>query len=525
MPKSKIFFYSCLFFILGIGIVSYLQLPLWAAFGIFIVGCGFLFVGWPAVAKVSAGEAASLVANHKRIFIIIGLGGIFLFFGMLRFTASTPVADKNQINFYNGEERTFVGIISAEPDTRDSGVKLKVKSERMRNPSLTFPFEKGENLDWRKVNGNVLVNVRLYPVFHYGDELEIKCELQKPEPILEFAYDKYLAKENIYSLCYWPEIKLLASGRGNKVIAAILFIKEKLIYTVNRILPEPQAAFLGGLLYGARRGIPKDLMEKFNITGTTHIIAISGYNITILAALLMRITRIIGIARKKSFWISLFGIFFFVILTGASASVVRAALMGCLVLLASQTGRASKTTNALVFAAAAMLFLNPKILAFDVGFQLSFAATAGLIFLTPVLEKYFNRWPSLFGVKESLITTLSAIIMTLPLILYNFGRISFIAPLANLLILPAIPLTMALGSIAVLGGLIYVGLGQVLAWLAWLFLSYIIKGVEILAKIPLASLEVDQIHWAFIIVIYFVIGGFIRKQQKKFTADDIKKRV
>jgi competence protein ComEC len=229
----------------------------------------------------------------------------------------------------------------------------------------------------------------------------------------------------------------------------------------------------------------------------------------------MRITIIIGIARKKSFWISLFGIIFFVILTGASASVVRAALMGCLVLLASQTGRASKITNALVFAAAAMLFLNPKILAFDVGFQLSFAATAGLIFLTPVLEKYFNRWPSLSGVKESLITTLSAIIMTFPLILYNFGRISFIAPLANLLILPAIPLTMALGSIAVLGGLIYVGLGQVLAWLAWLFLSYIIKGVKILAKIPWASVQIGKIHWILLVVAYLIIGSFVWYQRNK----------
>jgi len=482
MSKSKIFFFACLFFIVGIGVASYLSLPLWAAFAILVVGCGFLFFGWP----------------HQKTFIILGLAGIFLFLGMLRFTASTPVADKNQISFYNGEERTFVGFVAAEPDTRDSGVKLKIKSEKLESGG-----------GWHEVYGNVLVNARLYPVFHYGDELEIKCKLQKPEPIEDFAYDKYLAKENIYSLCYWPEIKFLKSGEGNKIVAGILWAKEKLVATVNRILPEPQAAFLGGLLYGAKRGIPADLTEKFNITGTTHIIAISGYNITILAVLLLQITKNLGIGRKKSFWIALGGILFFVILTGAQASVVRAALMGGLVLSATQFGRISKITNALIFAASAMLIFNPKILAFDVGFQLSFAATIGLVYLSPIFEKYFAKLPSVFGAKETFTTTMSAIVLTLPLILYNFGRISFIAPFANILILPAIPLAMAVGSIAVLGGLIYSSLGQVLGWLAWLVLSYIIKAVEFLAAIPWASGEAGKIHWIFLIIFYLLISWFI----------------
>ncbi len=482
MSKSKIFFFACLFFILGVAVASYFSLPLWAAFTILIAGCGFLFFGWP----------------HQKTFIVLGFAGIFLFLGMLRFTASTPVADKNQISFYNGEERTFVGFVAAEPDTRDSGVKLKIKSERLETDG-----------SWQKVNGNVLVNARLYPIFHYGDELEIKCKLQKPEPIEDFAYDKYLAKENIYSLCYWPEIKLLASGRGNKIVAVIFWTKEKLVATVNRILPEPQAAFLGGLLYGAKRGIPADLTEKFNITGTTHIIAISGYNITILAVLLLQITKNIGVGRKKSFWIALGGILFFVILTGAQASVVRAALMGSLVLFATRVGRISKITNALLFAAAAMLVFNPKILAFDVGFQLSFAATIGLVFLSPIFEKYFSKLPSVFGTKETLTTTMSAIVLTLPLILYNFGRISFIAPFANVLILPVIPLAMAVGSLAVLGGIIYSGLGQIIGWFAWLVLSYIIKAAEFLAAIPWASGEAGKIHWIFLIIFYLLISWFI----------------
>ncbi|MBU1146029.1 ComEC family competence protein [Patescibacteria group bacterium] len=503
MSKSKIFFYSCLFFIVGVGLASYLFLPLWAAFAIFLAGCGFLFFGWPSNHPQ---PLLGKEGNNKKIFIIIGLGGIFLFLGILRFTASTPAADENQISFYNGDKFTFSGIVAAEPDTREAGTKLKIKSEKI-SPKADAPWA-------QKVEGNVLVNAQLYPVYHYGDELEVTCKLQKPEPIEDFAYDKYLAKENIYSVCYWPEIKLLKSGEGNKIIAGILFIKEKLVATVNRILPEPQAAFLGGLLYGAKRGIPQSLMDMFSITGTTHIVAISGYNITILAVLLLQITKNIGVGRKKSFWIALSGILFFVILTGAQASVVRAALMGLLVLFATQVGRLSKIKNALLLAAAVMLIFNPKILVFDVGFQLSFAATIGLVYLSPIFEKYLEKAPSIFGIKESFATTMSAIVLTLPLILYTFGRVSFVAPLANILILPMIPLAMALGTIAVFGGIIFSGLGQIIGWLAWLVLSYIIEVVRFLAKIPWASGEAGKMHWVFLIIFYFLISWFIWRKSK-----------
>jgi competence protein ComEC len=502
MSKSKIFFYSCLFFVIGVGLASYLFLPLWAAFAIFVAGCGFLFCACPS------NHPQPLLfkegSDKKKILIIIGLAGIFLFLGILRFRAAEVLQDESQISFYNGEKFTFSGVVAAEPDTRDNGTKLKVKSEKLK-------IGGGE----REVGGNVLVNAALYPVFHYGDELEVTCKLQKPEPIEDFAYDKYLAKENIYSVCYWPDIKFIKSGEGNKIVAGVLFVKEKLVATVDRILPEPQAAFLGGLLYGAKRGIPQSLMDMFSITGTTHIVAISGYNITILAALLLQITKGLGLGRKKSFWFALGGILFFVILTGAAASVIRAAFMGSLVLLAGQVGRISKITNALLFAAAAMLVFNPKILAFDVGFQLSFAATIGLVFLSPIFEKYLVKLPSVFGVKESLATTMSAIVFTLPLILYTFGRISIVAPFANILILPMIPLTMAVGSVAVLGGMIYSGLGQILGWLAWIFLSYIIKAVEILAAIPWASAEVSGVHWIFLIIFYFLISWFIWWQTKE----------
>jgi competence protein ComEC len=487
VTKSKIFFYSCLFFILGVGIGSYFVLPFWIVFCLLVSGCFALLIGWP---------------GHKKL-IIVGLGGIFLFLGILRYEASLPMNNENQIQFYNGKKLTLMGIVADEPDVRTNHVKLKIKNIKLKI-----------NENWKKVEGNVLVNAKLYPEYRYGDELEITCEFKKPEPVEEFAYDKYLAKEGIYSLCYWPEIKFLKRGQGNKLISALLAVKSKFVGVVNKILPEPQASFLGGLLYGARRGIPSDLMEAFNATGTTHIVAVSGYNITIIAALILKLNLAFGISRRKSFWISLLGISFFVIIAGAQASVVRAAIMGGLALLANQVGRVSRVTNALLFAAAMMLIFNPKILAFDVGFQLSFAATIGLIFLAPIFEKYFTKLPSVLGVKESFVTTMSAIVLTLPLILYNFGRVSIVAPLANVLILPVIPFTMAVGFIAAIGGLFYFYFGWILGWLAWFFLSYIIKVVEFLSKFPWINFQISKVHWVVVAVFYLAIGLFIFYRQK-----------
>lgn len=187
MTKSKIFFYSCLFFILGVGLGSYLPLPLWVAFGLLVGGCLAFLIGWP----------------HRKKLIIIGLGGIFLFLGILRYEVNLPMDSESEIQFYNGQKVTLAGRVDAEPDIRSDHVKLKVKSKKLKVAD-----------GWKTVGGNVLVNAKLYPEYYYGDELEINCKLQKPEPVQEFAYDKYLAKEGIYSLCYWPEIKFLESGRG-----------------------------------------------------------------------------------------------------------------------------------------------------------------------------------------------------------------------------------------------------------------------------------------------------------------------
>lgn len=417
----------------------------------------------------------------RRIWRALTVWGLFFVFGMIRLVLSEPeIGNPSHISFYNGQDMTVEAVIAEEPDVRLDGQKITVGVRSI------VGTRRGAYL--QNVSGRLLVKTSLYPSYQYGDLLKISCEIEAPEKIEDFAYDKYLARYDIYSVCWRGKIEKIGSNQGNPIKAALLAVKSRFIGAVNSSLPEPHASLLAGILVGARRGIPEYLLEDFNRVGVTHIIAISGSNITIIAAALLILMQSFGVSRRRTFWLISLGIASFVVMTGASSSVVRAGIMGLFVLLAGQLGRAARATNALVFTAFVMLIINPKILVFDAGFQLSFLATMGIVYINPILQNYAKKWPKVFGLKEVLITTLSAIIMTTPLILYQFGRFSVIAPLANLLIVPLVPLVMALGFITGLLSLASSAVGSIVGWGTWAVLEYIIRIAEFLSSWHWASL-------------------------------------
>ncbi|EKE14425.1 MAG: hypothetical protein ACD_12C00515G0005 [uncultured bacterium] len=484
--KSKIFLMLCLGFILGVGLRSYFEIPFFGLYLVLLLILVILIFSWQK--------------RMIRVFVLF-LGAVIL--GVIRFQISLPINNETAIHYYNDKDLvTFTGVVSAEPDQRKDQVKLTVSRVIKGN---------------RGIRGKVLVTTDLYPEYKYGDELEISCKLKTPELIEDFAYDKYLARYDIYSLCYYPDIELISYGNGNFFYTQLYRLKAKFVSVINQTLSEPQASFMGGLLLGARKGIPEDLMEAFNKTGTTHIIAISGFNITIICVLMMKSAQAFYLPRRLAFLAILGTVLFFILITGAPASIIRAGIMGMLVLLAQNLGRISKITNALILACLVMILINPKVLVFDVGFQLSFLSTMGLIYLSPILEKGFKFLPNFLSIRESLSATMAAIIFTLPLILFNFGRISLIAPLANILILPFIPLSMALGFIMTIFGLIWLPLGQAMAWGSWLSLSYIIQIEFFLSKLNFASINLPKIHWLMMLGIYLIMIGllfFIKKKTK-----------
>ena len=437
---------------------------------------------------------------YCAIAVVVGAG---------RVNVGFPVIDETHIASRAGGQATFVGWVAAEPDAREDHTRLIVRVEA--------PYR-----------GRVLVKTDRYPVMPYGTPVEVTCELERPQSVIrldsiaapgaplqndKFRYDRYLRRDNIYALCRNAEIRTrLAEPRGSRAISALLGVKHKMQQTIGENLPEPHASFLGGLLYGARSTIPAELQDAFKRTGTSHIIAISGYNITIVASIVMLALVTLFIPRKKAFWLAIAMVAGFVVMVGAQASVVRAGFMGVLALTAKQMGRLSRPLPLIMVAAAGMALVNPFVLLFDAGFQLSFLAVIGLMYLAPDLEPWFAWLPKKLG--QVIAATLGAIVLTTPLMLYQFDRFSVVAPVVNTLILLAIPWIMLGGFAAVVGTWVISLLGKVLFGLTWVLLSYVIETVELFARLPFASVEASVSWWVMVGVYGVMMATFMSSRAK-----------
>jgi competence protein ComEC len=435
------------------------------------------------------------------------LCGLFLVAGTVRFSLALPRFDAHFLATYNDVGWVALeGVIVGEPDERESYTNLRVRAEK-----LTLPD--GVEL---KVHGEALVKVDRYPQRHYGDRVRVTGMLETPPILEDFSYKDYLARQGVHSMVGRAGIVLLAERQANPVLYYLFCVKRHARSVIADILPEPQAALLTGILLGVETGLPRDLMDDFSATGTTHIIAISGFNITIVSGIFLGLAqRLCG--KRRAFWVAAAGVVVYTFLVGASAAVVRAAAMGILYLLATRVGRATYAPVSLAAAAFVMTLLNPYTF-WDMGFQLSFAATIGLVLYTEPLEwctqcllakiVSAERAEQLVGlVSEALLVTLAAQITTTPLILGTFGRLSLVTLATNFLILPVQSYLMISGGAALLLGLLFRPLGQVVGWISWVFLTYTIEMVRLTARVPFASVEVEMAGW-MVFVYYALLGGF-----------------
>ncbi|MBI4992934.1 MAG: ComEC family competence protein [Candidatus Magasanikbacteria bacterium] len=487
--KSRTFLTFCFCFIGGVAIASLFELKvdfLYLYLSLFILAT-FLIVFWK---------------NKITRFSVICI--LFVVFGVIRYLFAFPLSP-NRIANYIGKETELTGFVSREPDVREDGVRYVVDARDLTQPS---PTRRGDTI-------KIYFKFNLYPRFQYGDVLKLNCELEKPEANEDFRYDMYMAKEGIFALCQSPWAEKIGEGEGFFAYSAILWVKNKAADKINLLWHEPIASFMAGLLYGYRGGLG-ELNQAFNRTGITHIVAISGYNISIIATILITSFTFLYIPRKKAFWLVCGGILLFVIFAGASASVVRAGIMGVLVLLAKQLGRLSRVGNVLALSAVLMLLQNPLVLRWDAGFQLSFAATFGLVYLSPKIQRWFIRLPEFYGLREVFVSTMAAIIATLPLIMFNFGRLSIVAPIVNVSVLWLIPFLMLSGFLAVILSFIFLPAGQVVAWIAWVGLKYIVLVVTWFSGFKWAAIEF-RINWVIMILLYLLIVSvfYVQNQDRK----------
>lgn len=334
-----------------------------------------------------------------------------------------------------------------------------------------------------------------------GDRVEFQSTLEAPRDFDGFAYQAYLARQGVAAVASSYRLRVLGHRLG-PLPEILRAMRVSLLAGLNRLVPEPEAALSAGILLGVRSAIDPAVNDAFARAGLTHVVAISGWNIAIVAVLVAAATRPL-VRLPAGRWLAALAavgaVCAYVLLTGASPSVVRAALMAGALLLARLGGSRSHAMSALMLAALAMVLAAPTVL-WDVGFQLSALATAGLIWFGAGFEARLARWPAV--IREPLALTLAAQLTTLPVVLLNFERLSLIAPLANVVVVPLVPLVMLTAALAAIVGVAHQLLplvGDLLAWAtggaAFVYLRLMIVAGQAMASVPMASIELAAPAW------------------------------
>jgi len=473
-----------------------------------LAGSMFTLPAWLLALPLPVLPLAFLIPNHRRSLAVLALCLLAFPAGALVYQSSQQPLNDTQVQYYNEKGSVLLeGIIDAEPEVRGASTEFKFAASGIIFSDNTSA-----------VKGNVLVRLPFYRSFHYGDSLQLTGRLETPQQFDDFDYRNYLENKGIYSVMNYPAASVTGSGKGLPLLAWIYKLRSSLSNSLSVCLPEPQSSLARAILLGLRGSLPFDLVQSFYMTGTTHLIAISGMNLTILLGMILASTIwIFGRKNKAYFWISLAFIWLYTVLTGMPATMVRAAIMGSVFLAAELLGRQRNGLAALVLAAALMSAVDPRVL-WDISFQLSFLSMLGLVLITPHLIAFTSpqgpaaksRYP--MWLKEIVVisfgTTLAAVIATWPLTALNFHSFSIVSAPATFFSMPSFPGIIITSLLTAAAGMAWPPLGIFLGWTAWLFLSYFLIVVQVFSSIPVAYIR-DIALQPWQAALYYVALGVV----------------
>jgi competence protein ComEC len=448
------------------------------------------------------GGAVGFIGARKPALAILALAAAALaMLGVARYESTRPPAGAWGVAVYNdlGSVR-LRGVVIVEPE------------ERLRSQRLTVRVDGVDaGGGWTSTKGRVLVTTRLFPRFEYGDRLEMTTRLETPPVFDTFDYREYLARQGIVSTAAFPQIVRVGTGGGTALSRALIKIRTPLGEALQRSLPEPEAALARGILLGQRTSIPRDLTEDLNRAGISHLVAISGYNVTLVAGMTVALTSWL-LGRRRATLGAMLAVVFFVFLVGAAPSVLRAGVMGIVMLGATLAGRPGHGLTSIAFAAALLTLFQPTAID-DVAFQLSFASTLGLIlFSAPLSERLqallsgFLPRPLAGVLGENLGITSASTLAVLPIIGATFGRVSLMALPANVFAVPAFAIILATSALTAVAASVSTELGRVVSPFAQLPLAYMIAVGQAFAGVPGASLSFRGVGLLEALLIYAALS-------------------
>jgi competence protein ComEC len=352
---------------------------------------------------------------------------------------------------------------------------------------------------------NILLVVPLSISISYGDKIRAQGTLETPQNFLtssgkEFNYERYLANQDIYFVIKNPDIQILSHNNGNFIKSYLFKLSDAFMKNIGRVIARPESDLADGLVLGARGGFDSDTRDEFIATGTIHIVALSGYNVTIVAEGVMKVFGLI-FSQTVSIIFGFIVIVLFIVMAGASSTAVRAGIMASIALLGKMTGRKYDAGRALVIAALLMIFYDARVLT-DISFQLSFLATFGVLFVMPKVMKWVWFVPLRFGLRDIVATTISATMSVLPILLYATGILSLVSLPANILILSLIPATMLCIFVTGILGFISPVLSIPPAFVSHILLSYILSVINFFASLPFASVTIASFPLTVVFILY-----------------------
>lgn len=414
--------------------------------------------------------------------------GISLFAALLLFAGSF---------YYFWDDGRYRALVSLLP--QESEFKGVIVSDPKREADR-------QSFYLRTKAGKLLVRTDPLPEYFYGDAVTVSGPLRRPPPD---SYGRFLAKERVVGSMEKPEIGRISSGNGSKTISFLLGAKSAIRGAYQKLLPPLPAAFLSGITLGVNEDFPEKFLQNLSISGTRHLTAVSGLHIAIIIMVVFN-ALLLALSRRYAFLLTFVFISFFVGLTGFHASAIRAALMGFLAALALLAGRQYAAYNALALAAVILAVLNPKVLVFDIGFQLSFLAVLGIVYFEPVLRGLLGLSDDegLLKWKNYLMVTLSAQAATAPILIAQFQNFSLVAFAANVLVLSVIPVIMVLGFFMALLSFIFEPLAQVFGFAVEPLITYVVFIINLFAKYavpfnPKLSVVAAAVYYAALIALIY----------------------
>ncbi len=426
--------------------------------------------------------------SRDMLFLYILGSIIFFLIGGVRMHVA--LMGDHALDPYVGEKVELSGFVCAEPQQKDITQNICFKSE---------------------AEDRMLITSQKYPAYSYGEEIFVSGILMLPKNFEtypggpEFDYVSYLAKDGIRYVMMRPQIESRGMDGGNFIIRALLSIKSAFVRRIELLYSEPESSLLGGILLGDRQSISKDITEEFKSAGLIHILVLSGYNVTIVAESLMRAFSFLPTVFGRSF--GAISIVLFALMTGASATTVRASIMALIVILSKSVSRRYDAARALTLAAFCMVLENPRILVFDVSFELSFLATLALIYVSPLVTERLGFVTERWNFREVLSTTIATQVFVAPFLLYSMGQLSVISLISNLFVLPAIPSVMMLGFVSVSLSFVSTFIAMLPAWTTTFILTYVLEAASFFGNMPFAAIQIKASAFtlAFIYILYAIL--------------------